>query len=153
MTSWAGHDNNLPSNRNISKTVRVNVTFTNRFEEIFNKLSSDNQTLNLRFFSYWCLKFMKSLKSRKLSFSFFPGLGKQLLIFQKKSLRAVLQEQVLRTFLKKVAHSIAECRQAYLKATLLHKWPLHIQFSRTEHRFFKTPLLLLAYQKRVVNIS
>ena len=64
---------------------------------------------------------MKSLKSRKLSFSFFLGLGKQLLIFQKKSLRAVLQEQVLRTFLKKVAHSIAECRQAYLKATLLHK--------------------------------
>ena len=44
MIRWAGHDTDLFSSSNISKTVRVNVVFTqNIFERIFDKLSNDTQ--------------------------------------------------------------------------------------------------------------
>ena len=43
LTRWVRHDTNLSLNSNISKMVRVNVTFTHVFERIFNKLSNDTQ--------------------------------------------------------------------------------------------------------------
>ena len=73
---------------------------------------------------------MKSLKSRKLSFSFFPGLKELNKAWQ---IIAYFSEEVTKSSssrtsssnfsqnIREVAHSIAECRQAYLKATLLHK--------------------------------
>ena len=35
MSSWTGHNTDIPSNCNISKTVRVNNSFTGNFLKIY----------------------------------------------------------------------------------------------------------------------
>ena len=104
VTHCSGHNSYLPSNTNISKTVTVNIVFTERFQRVFDKLShviqDDIQTLQLWFSSYWYSKFVELQESQKLSFSVFPELKRlkrltslENRILVKKGLKAALREK------------------------------------------------------------
>ena len=74
-TCCVGPNTDLPSNTNISKTVRVNIVSTiTFFQEYSVSFLMICKLIGGCFSGYWCLTFVNLLESRKLIFSIFPVL-------------------------------------------------------------------------------